>query len=100
MKEIRTISDLRKHSKRVGDYFFDPKADESLGTTEIRGIYRAPYVALNEGYVVTVNTSSEDSHAFVYMFQVTESVLAWFPIGRHESVESAESILASMGATK
>jgi len=100
MMKIRNMNDLRKHSKVVGDYFFDPGASRSLDTTSIEGVYRQPYGELNEGYVVTVNGSAVDPHAFVYMFQATETVLAWFPIGRHESLESAEAFLASMGAVR
>lgn len=91
---------LKKHDKKVNEgKFFDPKASESLGTVEILGIYRQPLSALEEGYVVTV-AAGEDPHAFVYMFQATDTELAWFPIGRHESLESAEAFLKSMGATK
>lgn len=96
----RTLAELKRHSKAVGDHFFDPAASKSLGTSSIKGIYRKPYGELNEGYVVTVNDSREDSHVFVYMFQATDTKLAWFPIGRHVSLEDAESFIASMGATK
>jgi hypothetical protein len=99
-KAVNTLDDLKRHSKAVEDHFFDSEADRSLGTTSIHGIYRAILEPLTDGYVITVNGSNEDPHAYVYRFETGPASLLWFPIGRHESLEDAEGFLASMGVRK
>ena len=101
MSALRTLASLKRHSKRVGDHFFDPGASAALNTVSFEGIYRQPNWELSEGYVVTVaDHDGGNSHAYVYRFEATPEALNWHPIGWHESLASAESFLRSMGATK
>lgn len=101
MSALRTLASLKRHSKRIGDHFFSPKASDSLATVSIEGIYRQPLSELTEGYVVTVADQERgNGHAYVYRFQAGPESLEWWPIGWHESLASAESFLRSMGATK
>jgi hypothetical protein len=101
MSALRTLASLKRHSKRVGGHFFNPRASESLSTVSIEGIYRQPLSELAEGYVVTVaDLDGGNGHAYVYRFQAGPDSLEWWPIGWHESLASAEAFLRSMGATK
>lgn len=98
---ISTLQQLKQHSKAVGDYFFSKSANTTLRTVSIEGIYRQPYQAPSEGYVVTVNRPEGiEPYAFVYRFETEESAIRWYPIDRHESLASAEAFLRSMGAVK
>lgn len=101
MSDLRTLAALKRHSKRVGDHFFNPEASQSLATVSIKGIYRQPLGDMSEGYVVTVaNGEGGDGHAYVYRFQAGADSLEWWPIGWHELLASAEAFLKHMGAIK
>jgi len=98
---ISTLQDLKRHSKAVGDHFFEARAGRMLRTVQVAGIYRQPYQAATEGYVVTVNEPEDsEAYAFIYRFEATAEALYWYPIDRSESLKDAEAFLNSMGATK
>lgn len=98
---IRNMQELERHSRKLRDHFFTAGTNATLHTVSVAGIYRQPYQALTEGYVVTVNRLEDsEPYAFVYRFEAEEGALLWFPIGRQESLASAEAYLKSMGATK
>jgi hypothetical protein len=106
MTDIRTITDLRKHCKRVDNSFFSKGNVRVFGSDKHHGIYRGPYIPLAEGYIIseTVFTGSdgvsEPPKFKVYRFDVTDDAVDWTPLGLHDSLADAEAFLASMGAKK
>jgi hypothetical protein len=106
MKDIRTITDLKRHSKSVGDTFFSKGNARYFGSSRVEGVYRAPYTATTEGYVIaeTIFTGSdgvsEPAKYTVYRFEAGDDFLDWDVVGKHDSLPDAEAFLRSMGAVK
>lgn len=104
--KISNITELRKHSKRVGDSFFSAGNARYFGSSKVAGVYRAPYAAEGEGYVIaeTIFTdskgNSDPAEYSVYRFEAGEDFVDWSHIGKHPSMADAEAFLKSMGATK
>lgn len=105
--KLQSTEDLKRHSQAVGDSFFSEGNARYFGSSKVAGIYRAPYSALTEGYVIaeTIFTGSDGVSApaeyVIYRFEAAPDTLEWFPpVGMHTSLADAEAFLASTGVTK
>jgi len=104
---LKTLADLKHHAKSVQDSFFSVANYRYFGSDKSYGIYREPYSAVNEGYIIaeTVYTGSngvsDPAEYRVYRFEATPDTLEWSPpIGKHDSLADAEAFLSAMGAVK
>lgn len=106
MIEIRTITDLRKHAKRVGNTYFSAGNVRYFGSDKHHGIYRGPYIPLSEGYIVSesIFTGSDgvsDPTTYnVYRFEAGDDFVNFSCIGKHDSLADAVAFLRSMGVVK
>ena len=100
--EIRSIQELRSHADVVGNSFFSAGNVRYFGRDRHHGIYRGPYMPLDEGYLITETRRepTEPTGYVVYRFEATDSSLNVSYIHKHESLADAEAFLAAMGSTK
>lgn len=101
------LTELKHHAKKVGNTFFSEGNARYFGSSKVFGVYRQPYGALTEGYVIaeTIFTDSKGvsspAEYVIYSFESGPDYLDWAPpIGKHKSLADAEAFLASMGAKK
>lgn len=103
----KTLAGLKKYAAAVGNTFFSKGNTRYFGSDRVWGVYRAPYTPESEGYVIveTIFTDSKGvaspAEYVVYRFEAVPGALDWnSPIGKHPSLQDAESFLQAMGAVK
>lgn len=103
---MRTITELKRHCKAVGNSFFSAGNARYFGSSKVFGVYRAPYTPDTKGYVIaeTIFTDSDGVSAapeyVVYRFAAVPDDVEWQRIGRHPSQHDAVEFLKAMGAVK
>lgn len=104
---MRTITELKRHCKAVGNSFFSAGNARYFGSSKVFGIYRAPYTATNEGYVIaeTIFRGSDGVSAapeyVIYRFEAAPDHVDFSPpVGKHPSQRDAVAFLQSMNVRK
>jgi hypothetical protein len=102
MSEIRSIAELRSHAGVVGNSYFSKGNARYFGRDRHHGIYRAPYVPLSDGYLISEAQFDKQSpiEYNVYSFEAGDDHIDFRFIGKHASLKDAEDFLKSMGAKK
>jgi hypothetical protein len=102
MSDIRSLAELKSHASTVGNSYFSKGNARYFGRDKHYGIYRGPYVALSEGYLISEAQFDKDSaiEYNVYSFESGADSIDFRFVGKHESLADAEAFLRSMGATK
>jgi hypothetical protein len=102
MTEIRSIQEIRAHAANVGNSYFSKGNARYFGRDKHYGIYRAPYVPLSDGYLISEAQFDKDSpiEFNVYSFEAGDDFIDFRHVGKHASLADAVAFLKSMGATK
>jgi hypothetical protein len=103
---MRTVTELKRHCKAVGNTFFSAGNARYFGSSKVSGIYRAPYAPDTEGYVIA-ETIFRDSKGVadapnyvIYRFEAGPDYVDFSNIGKHPSLKDAVSFLKTQNIRK
>ena len=105
-KAVRTITELKRHCKAVGNSFFSAGNARYFGSSRVFGIYRPPYTPDTEGYVIaeTIFHSSDGAPGVysyvIYRFESGPDYVDFSKIGKHPSKNDAVQFLRAQNIRK